>query len=211
MLSSQLIHIFMAAVVLLVPGDAQSTCPGAIGPQGPPGSNGLPGMPGQRGIQGEKGDHGPAGLPASQDAKLQHDLKELKWRITRMESALALNGKIVIAGSKLFATTERTADFDNTVRICKAAHGSIASPTNKEENDAVMSFVKEFNTYAYLGITEGHVPGEFQLMNGKPLRFINWYKNEPQGKGAEKCVEMYGDGTWNDKACDKYRLIVCEF
>ncbi|XP_053167883.1 pulmonary surfactant-associated protein A-like, partial [Hemicordylus capensis] len=180
------------------------------GPPGLSGRDGYPGLQGPRGKQGEKGDPGPPGLPASQDAQLQRMLSELKHRITRMERVLALNGKIVVAGDKMFATTEKTADFDNSVKICKRAQGSIAAPTNKNENDAIMSFVKWYNTYAYLGITEGHVPGEFHFLNGTPLNFTNWYEDEPMGKGTEKCVEMYTDGTWNDKVCNKYRLTVCQ-
>ncbi|XP_062987738.1 pulmonary surfactant-associated protein A-like [Elgaria multicarinata webbii] len=208
MLSSQLVHVLATAIALLVTGHALETC---VGLQGPPGRNGLPGLPGPQGKQGEKGSPGKTGLPAAQDVKLQNNLKELQHRITKLERALALNGKVAIAGNKLFATTEKTADFDNTVRICKAAHGSIATPENRKENDAIMSFVKEFDTYAYLGITEGHVPGEFQFLNGTSLNFTNWYVDEPKGKGAEKCVEMYSDGTWNDKLCNKYRLTICEF
>ncbi|KAF7247290.1 Pulmonary surfactant-associated protein A [Varanus komodoensis] len=128
-----------------------------------------------------------------------------------LETAFSLNGKIVLAGSKLFATTEKTADFDDTVRLCRTAHGKIAFPMNKEENEAIMSFVQRFDTYAYLGITEGQVPGKFHFLNGAPLNFTNWYRDEPSGKGTEKCVEMYTDGTWNDKQCDKFRLTVCEF
>ncbi|KAJ6661664.1 hypothetical protein lerEdw1_013903 [Lerista edwardsae] len=125
--------------------------------------------------------------------------------------ALALNGMVVVAGNKLFATTEKTADFDETVRICKTAQGSVATPTNRKENDAIMSFVNRFDTYAYLGITEGHVPGEFHFLDGTPLNFTHWYEGEPKGKGTEKCVEMYRDGTWNDKLCDRSRLTVCQF
>ncbi|XP_053243409.1 pulmonary surfactant-associated protein A-like isoform X1 [Podarcis raffonei] len=207
--SSQLVHILLAVAALLVTGDAQETCPQLIA--GPPGPPGHPGPQGLKGRQGEKGDHGIPGLSASEDPKLQDDLKEIKYRITIIERALALSGKIVTVGSKVFASTEKTADFNNSVRICKAAHGTIASPMNKKENDAIMSFVKSFNTYVYLGITEGHVPGEFQYLNGESLNYTNWYENEPTGKGAEKCVEMYSDGTWNDKRCDVYRLTVCEF
>uniref|UniRef100_A0A8D2JJY5 Pulmonary surfactant-associated protein A n=2 Tax=Varanus komodoensis TaxID=61221 RepID=A0A8D2JJY5_VARKO len=209
----------------------QQGFPGKAGPPGSPGIQGPPGQKGQKGdaaavndiqrqvtalekniqtLQADLSKH-KKGLPASQDAKLQNDLKELKHRITRLERAFSLNGKIVLAGSKLFATTEKTADFDDTVRLCRTAHGKIAFPMNKEENEAIMSFVQRFDTYAYLGITEGQVPGKFHFLNGAPLNFTNWYRDEPSGKGTEKCVEMYTDGTWNDKQCDKFRLTVCEF
>ncbi|NXS42440.1 SFTPA protein, partial [Balaeniceps rex] len=38
-----------------------------------------------------------------------------------------------------------------------------------------------------------------------------WRRYEPNGKGTEKCVEMYTDGSWNDKKCNLYRLTICEF
>ncbi|XP_003224136.2 pulmonary surfactant-associated protein A [Anolis carolinensis] len=206
MLSSQLVHILAVGVVLLVSCHALEPC---VDPRGPPGRDGHPGAQGPRGKQGEKGDPGTPGRSASEDILV--DLMEFEERISKIEKALTLNGKIVITGDKLFATTEKTADFDGTVKICKAAHGSIASPKNAKENAAVLSFVKQFNTYAYLGITEGHIPGYFNYLTGKPLNFTNWYENEPMGKGTEKCVEMYTDGTWNDKVCSYSRLTVCEF
>ncbi|KAJ7324372.1 hypothetical protein JRQ81_017392 [Phrynocephalus forsythii] len=208
MWSSHLVPVLATAALLLVACDALQPC---VGPQGPSGRNWFHGPPGPMGKPGQKGNPGPPGLPASQDPALQNYLKELKRRIIRIERALALNGKISIAGDKLFASAETTAEFDDIVKICKAAHGNIASPTRKDENDAIMNLVKQQNTHAYLGITEGYVPGEFWLLNGNPLNFTNWYPGEPGGKGTEKCVEMYSDGTWNDKACNYYRLIVCEF
>ncbi|XP_054839561.1 pulmonary surfactant-associated protein A-like [Eublepharis macularius] len=210
MVSSQFVLLVVTAAVFLTTSHAEKKCVGATGPQGPPGRNGLPGLPGPRGEQGQKGDPGQAGQSAYQDPELQSKFKEFEHRISRLERAMALNGMIVIVGDKLFATTEKPDDFDNTVRICKAAHGSVATPANGKENDAVMSFVTKFNMYTYLGITEGPIPGEFQFLNGAPLNYTNWYMGEPKGKGAEKCVEMYLDGTWNDKICSKSRLTVCE-
>uniref|UniRef100_A0A8D0BHC4 C-type lectin domain-containing protein n=1 Tax=Salvator merianae TaxID=96440 RepID=A0A8D0BHC4_SALMN len=119
--------------------------------------------------------------------------------------------KIVLTDTKLFATNGMTADFDNMINKCTEVYGRIATPTNWKENDAIMSFAKQHNAYVYLGIIEGHVPGEFHFINGTTLNYTNWYVNEPSGKGTEKCVEMYTDGTWNDKACNHYRLTVCEF
>nr|XP_056706507.1 pulmonary surfactant-associated protein A-like [Euleptes europaea] len=208
MLSSEFGLLVATAAVFLATGHAEERCVGPVGPQGPPGRSGPPGPVGP---QGERGDPGQPGLSAYEDPERRNKLWGLEHRITRLERALALNGKIAIVGEKLFASTEKPDDFDNTVRICKAAHGSIATPRDRKENDAVMSFVSTFNTYAYLGITEGHVPGEFLFLNGAPLNYTNWYEGEPKGKGAEKCVEMYLDGTWNDKICSKSRLTVCEF
>ncbi|NXE22368.1 SFTPA protein, partial [Ardeotis kori] len=83
---------------------------------------------------------------------------------------------------------------------------------NKMSNKmAILFFVKSFNTYAYLGIKESLIPNKFQFLDGTQLNYTNWYLNEPSQKGEEECVEIYTDGTWNDKRCHQHRLIVCQF
>ncbi|ETE64009.1 Pulmonary surfactant-associated protein D, partial [Ophiophagus hannah] len=113
---------------------------------------------------------------------------------------------IAIVGDKLFASTGKTSVFGKTEVTCQEAHGSIAAPRNLNENKAIQKIVQYYNSYTYLGIMESDEPGKFHFRNGDPLNFTNWYKNEPSGQGAEKCVEMYNDGTWNDKMCNNYRL-----
>ncbi|NXJ22879.1 SFTPA protein, partial [Dicrurus megarhynchus] len=105
--------------------------------------------------------------------------------ISRLEGVLRLNKMITESGGKIFATNGKKADFDATLEICKEAGGSIAAPRNPDENDAILYFVKYFNTYAYLGIKQSLIPGKFQFLNGAPLSYTNWYANEPSGKGEE--------------------------
>ncbi|XP_015685477.1 pulmonary surfactant-associated protein A isoform X1 [Protobothrops mucrosquamatus] len=223
MLSSHLVQIFAVTAALLVEAHGQINCPGPQGtpgirgpvgppgPQGPPGQNGGPGPRGPRGNPGSRGPPGPPGLPASQDPKLQNDIKEFQRRIARMERVLTLEGSIVIAGDKLFASTGKASVFETADLTCQEAQGTIAAPRNLKENKAIQKIVQFYNSYAYLGIIESDVPGKFHFQNGAPLNFTNWYKNEPSGPGIEKCVEMYSDGTWNDKMCDNYRLVICQF
>ncbi|CAM5128521.1 unnamed protein product [Eretmochelys imbricata] len=201
--------------------DGMKGDPGPPGPQGPssgmlglPGRDGLPGVQGpqgEKGNKGERGEPGPQGLPASVDPELQESLQFLKHQITRLEGVLTLEGKITEVGEKIFATNGKEVNFETTLKACEHAGGSIATPRNKEENDAIWDIVKQFNRYAYLGIRESDVPGEFHDLDGKPLNYTNWRAYEPNGKGGENCVEMYTDGGWNDKKCNQYRLTICEF
>ncbi|NXO27529.1 SFTPA protein, partial [Cisticola juncidis] len=126
-------------------------------------------------------------------------------------SALVLNGKIRKVGEKVFASNGKRVDFVSALQSCEEVGGTLAAPTNKEENKAIMDIVKQHKQYAYLGIRKGEVSGQFTFINGTPLNYINWYKHEPNGKGREKCVEMYTDGTWNDKKCNMNRLTICQF
>ncbi|NXL64730.1 SFTPA protein, partial [Chordeiles acutipennis] len=124
---------------------------------------------------------------------------------------LALNGKIKEVGQKIFASNGKEVDFASALESCEEAGGTLATPTNEEENKAILSIVKQYNRYAYLGIKEGDTSNQFEYINGKPLNYTNWHQYEPNGKGTEKCVEIYTDGKWNDKKCNQYRLTICEF
>ncbi|KAM6105791.1 LOW QUALITY PROTEIN: pulmonary surfactant-associated protein A-like [Pterocles gutturalis] len=126
---------------------------------------------------------------------------------SRLEGVLKLEKKITASGGKIFATSGKKADL-YCLKECKEAGGSIATPRNPER---MMPFVlrESFNTYAYLGIKESLIQAN-SVLDGTQLGYTNWL-NEPSGKGKEECVEMYTDGTWNDKKCNQNRLIVCQF
>lgn len=124
---------------------------------------------------------------------------------------LALKGIISKAGDKIFASNGKTVDFETVLQSCETAGGTPAAPKNEKENKAVLELTKQYNQYAYLGMKESETVGKFKYLDGTPVNYTNWYSGEPAGRGKEKCVEMYTDGTWNDRTCTKYRLTVCEF
>ncbi|XP_046306511.1 pulmonary surfactant-associated protein A-like isoform X3 [Marmota monax] len=169
--------------------------PGPPGPMGPPG--GMPGLPGRDGLtgapgvpgeRGDKGEPGERGLPV-----------------------LSLQGSMLAVGKKIFSTNGQSVNFDDISESCAKAGGNIAAPRNPEENEAIASIVRKYNTYAYLGLVESNTLGDFRYLDETPVNYTNWYPGEPRGRGRDKCVEMYTDGTWNDKNCLQYRLAICEF
>ncbi|XP_054238562.1 pulmonary surfactant-associated protein A-like [Indicator indicator] len=167
-----------------------------------PQNTGIPEIPGLS----ERG-----GLPDSLDTKAHNVVVNLKHRLSRLEGVLTLNGKIRKVGDKIFASNGKKVDFTSALGSCEEAGGTLATPMNEEENKAVLSIVKQYNQYAYLGIKEGETPSQFKYINSMPLTYSKWHQYEPNGKGTEKCVEMYTDGSWNDKKCNFYRLTICEF
>ncbi|KAM3913597.1 uncharacterized protein RB166_018851 [Leptodactylus fuscus] len=186
--------------------------PGGLpGPAGRDGLTGAPGAPGVQGTQGEKGEVGPPGIPASKDEELQLQLADINYHIKKLLGVLLLDGKVQHVGDKILATNGKEVDFKTSKATCEDVGGSIATPMNEAENRAMLTILKQYNRYAYLGIIEGATPGDFHYLDGHHVNYTNWRKNEPGGKGKENCIEMYTDGTWNDKACNQYRLTVCEF
>ncbi|NXT40192.1 SFTPA protein, partial [Pelecanoides urinatrix] len=119
------------------------------------------------------------------DNEMEDVIRQLEHQISRLEGVLHLEKKITASGGKIFATNGKKADFHTTLKKCKEAGGSIATPRNPGENDAILYFVKSFNTYAYLGIKESLIPRKFQCLDGTQLNYTNWHLNEPSGKGEE--------------------------
>nr|XP_054493675.1 pulmonary surfactant-associated protein A-like [Agelaius phoeniceus] len=184
-------YILIALAALSVTCHALSKCPEI---------SGLPGIPGRNGLKG---------LPDSLASKFA--LANLKHRLFRLEAVLALNGKMRKVGEKILASNGKKADFASALQSCEEVGGTLAAPRNEEENKAILDIVKHYNQYAYLGIRKGEASGQVKYLNGMPLSYSNWHQHEPNGKGKETCVEMYTDGTWNDKKCNMYRLTICEF
>ncbi|XP_068544008.1 pulmonary surfactant-associated protein A-like [Anas acuta] len=151
------------------------------------------------------------GLPISPDTEFSDVLENFRQRLSRLEGVLTLKGKIAKAGEKIIASNGKKADFSSALESCEKTGGTLATPMNKEENRAILGIVEQYNSYAYLGIKENETSGQFEYMNGTPLNYTNWYQYEPNGKGTEKCVEMYTNGNWNDRKCNLYRLTICEF
>ncbi|KAM9065086.1 pulmonary surfactant-associated protein A-like isoform 1-T2 [Sarcophilus harrisii] len=214
------------------PGEIPS-CPQVHPPQfGPPGISGPPGPPGIQGRKGEPGGEGPRGppgipgapgprglpglsVPVEKESSITDEqlkiISELQMRVLKLETALDLYGSAVQVGKKFFATSGLASDFSTANKTCYMFGGAIATPRNADENAAILKLVIKHNTYGFIGLMEGKTPGTFHYLDGTTLRYSNWYPGTPDGQGSENCVEMYTDGTWNDRYCSKSRLTLCEF
>ncbi|XP_051837929.1 pulmonary surfactant-associated protein A-like isoform X2 [Antechinus flavipes] len=191
--------------------------PGIQGRKGEPGGEGPRGIPGVPGLRGLPGLPGPPGLSApveNQSPITNEQLKiisQLQARVLKLETALELYGSAVQVGKKFFATSGLASDFSTANKTCYMLGGVIATPRNADENAGILKLVVKHNTYGFIGIMEGKKPGTFHYLDGTTLRYSNWYSGTPDGQGSENCVEMYTDGTWNDRSCSKSRLTLCEF
>nr|XP_024643727.1 pulmonary surfactant-associated protein A-like [Macaca nemestrina] len=160
---------------------------------------------------GQAGDGGPGDGSAGGPGRWLRDKAVNGLTQSPLLPALSLQESILAVGEKVFSTNGQSATFDAIQEACARAGGHIAVPRNPEENEAIASFVKKYNTYAYVGLTEGPSPGDFRYSDETPVNYTNWYPGEPAGQGTEQCVEMYTDGRWNDRNCLYNRLTICEF
>lgn len=49
-------------------------------------------------------------------------------------------------------------------------------------------------------------------VSGRPVHYLNWFPNEPNGGRAENCVDMATNtytGSWADRNCGEQRPFMC--
>ncbi|XP_039605415.1 mannose-binding protein C-like [Polypterus senegalus] len=191
---------------------------GEKGERGLPGPSGLPGLmglPGQPGIKGEAGNRGFPEVPGpppdmSLLANLKEEIQVLKLSISNLEKRIPF---IYWSkqGQKRFGTKNDQLTFDQGVKLCKEAGGEIATPSNAEENAALMELVKSAGE-TYLGLNDIRTEGTFEDVSGTPVTFTNWKSGRPSNRGGhEDCSVITADGTWNDVHCSQSHAIICQF
>lgn len=142
-------------------------------------------------------------------AALQTQLQGLQSTLSQYKKVeMFPDGRSV--GEKIFKTGGFEKTFAEAQKICRQAGGEVASPRSAAENEAVQQLAIAQNKNVFLGMTNTN--GKFIYPTGQPLVYSNWAPGEPNNdNGAERCVELYTNGKWNDKKCSENRLVVCEF
>ena len=100
--------------------------------------------------------------------------------------------------------------FNDGEKFCAALGAVIAFPATLEENAFLSSFIN-YNTF--IGITDRVQEGTWMTVTGEAIPFTKWNRGEPNnaGRGGEDCVEMGGNGLWNDRNCARGELyFVCQ-
>ncbi|XP_049620518.1 mannose-binding protein C-like [Suncus etruscus] len=185
------------------PGVGQRGMPGTPGPLGMVGERGAPGFPGQKGSKGDTGNCAAddCGLAISEKKAFQDQLDRIKNVLS-----FALGAK---DGKKLFITKGDLMNLDQAKEMCGKFQGSVAVPTNAEENEAIKKLV---NGEAILGLTDEKNEGQFVDLRGRTLTYQNWNDGEPNNDNfGENCVLFLKNGKWNDVDCSHTALAVCEF
>ncbi|XP_073453311.1 conglutinin-like [Aquarana catesbeiana] len=192
--------------------------PGFPGPPGPPGASGPPGFPGPRGMPGLPGPPGLPGLhgncnnPVCED--LQGKFKALNGQLKELQTAFLFFKGRAVSGDKFYVSDGVQGTFSFAKARCAQAGGIMASPTNPEENTAILSIRNQYGlSNAHLRINELDTKGIYRYPNSEQIFHTNWKANEPdyyQGT-PENCVEMQETGEWNDIHCDANLLIICQF
>ena len=107
----------------------------------------------------------------------------------------------------------RGLNWDNARSYCLSYGGDLVSVSNKSEMDFIFNkSSKASNEHYWIGLNDRRNESLFVWSDGTPYNrsvYSNWYKNEPNDRAGEDCVELYRT-RWNDDSCKKEKSYICE-
>jgi len=96
---------------------------------------------------------------------------------------------------------------------CTALGGELAEPRTKEQTQFLASAIRAHSAESlWIGLKR---KGDGFSWQGDGSSLLDteafWSLTEPNGDGiGGDCVEMWEDGTWNDRSCDVGKALACE-
>ncbi|XP_069485102.1 proteoglycan 3 [Ambystoma mexicanum] len=104
--------------------------------------------------------------------------------------------------------------FSSAEVFCRAhvRGGRLASIHSASDNDELRKLMKSSTSRAWFGGIHLHAEKQFIWSDGSEFNYQNWAPGEPnKWAGKELCMEMYGNGQWNDLSCDQKQPFICQY
>jgi hypothetical protein len=77
-------------------------------------------------------------------------------------------------------------------------------------SDADTEIIRHYGG-SFIGLTDIDQEGVWTWSDGAPFDYSKWNANEPNNSGNdEDCVEINGNGAWNDLNCNSHRRALCK-
>ncbi|XP_043937743.1 C-type lectin domain family 3 member A [Protopterus annectens] len=155
------------------------------------------------------------------DDDLKTQIEKLWKEVNSLKEMQALQ-TVCLRGTKIhkkcYLAIEEAKHFHEANEDCIAQGGTLATPRNSDENDALMKYGKISIPEAsewWLGITDMVNEGKFVDVNGIAVSFLNWDRStkQPDGGKRENCamVSQKAQGKWKDEVCRDAKKYICEF
>lgn len=127
--------------------------------------------------------------------------------------------KIVFLESKQATTPTYTLineqlSWNNAAKHCESLGQKLAVPRNKEQQKLIFDIGSP--TRSWIGISDLDKEGNWVDVNGVPVTYTAFNKNEPNGNRGENCVNLYHNqddntySSWNDDNCSELKNFICE-
>lgn len=108
-----------------------------------------------------------------------------------------------VFGSHSYVVFSNCSSWEKARDYCESLGGHLATIESAEENSAMFNYVRsQFGGNAHFGLIDNENEGEWRLVTGERVTYINWHSGEPNGESSREDYGMFyykfDDGTWND-------------
>lgn len=96
---------------------------------------------------------------------------------------------------------------------CLQYGGDLISLHSPDEFNFILTLANAHHLMysAFSGLNDRNTEGGYVWSDGSPVQYTNWGVNQPDNfHSQEDCVEVFGDGTWNDVSCGEMRHFGCK-
>ncbi|XP_077295203.1 macrophage mannose receptor 1-like [Arctopsyche grandis] len=107
--------------------------------------------------------------------------------------------------------------WNHARRLCRAHNATLATPTNKDEAEALLEIFKihtdDSKSYMHLGFHDLFSKWEYVTTEGYSIQYYyrEWNAGQPDNsENSEHCVSMGRNGKLNDVSCDSETVFVCQ-
>eukprot|EP00042_Codosiga_hollandica_P056568 m.816280 g.816280 ORF g.816280 m.816280 type:complete len:205 (+) comp59384_c0_seq1:32-646(+) len=123
-------------------------------------------------------------------------------------AAAQVQSSLVYNNSRYFMSN-KTYSWQGAISFCAAGYGQLAYFETSQTMAAVVPLLSLSNKSWLYGQQNASNKWNWNIRGSlTPLPFTNWKLNEPNG-GPSFCISTYGDGLWDDAACDRSYNAVC--
>ncbi|MBN2499055.1 MAG: hypothetical protein JXR96_30980 [Deltaproteobacteria bacterium] len=113
----------------------------------------------------------------------------------------------------VYSICDNDSTWEEARDACLAYHAQLVTIDSAGENSLVRGLMDLLDTGNFwIGYNDRGTEGTWVWEDGSQPGYENWdpSNDEPNGGTAENCAEVYDNGRWNDRRCDRDRPFVCE-
>ncbi|WP_036477316.1 LamG-like jellyroll fold domain-containing protein [Myxosarcina sp. GI1] len=100
---------------------------------------------------------------------------------------------------KLYFLTEDKGSWTATQTDALSYDGNLVTINDADEQAWIESKFSSYGENFWIGYTDKDSEGNFEWVSGETADYTNWNSGEPNNDGDEDYVNIYPDGTWNDR------------
>ncbi|XP_077081600.1 ladderlectin-like [Siphateles boraxobius] len=115
-------------------------------------------------------------------------------------------------GLRCYKFISHPSNWSTAQRNCQNLGVSLASVSNKLENDFLLTLLPSPSTRAWIGATDAVQEGHWLWSNRSCLSYTNWCSGQPNNYTLhENCLEINftSDRCWNDECCSTSLSYIC--